>query len=317
MERWAALIEWHTLDLPLFGSEIKCLAKVVIGDRDAKGAEDVVTEISQTRGVATFAPCDVLNWDSQVNLFELAIKQYGSVDIVFPCAGVTELNPICDGNVELKDGRPVPPNLRTLDINLTAVLHTVHLALYYFKKNRGEGDWKALILIGSMASWQAIPGGPQYSASKHAILGLMRSLWPVVSQDNIRISVIHPWYTDTAIIVPELKVLLAGIPLTPIARVAGAVFRSATDPDPATSGLPWVLPDDGPVLLLPREVLNTGVYGMVNRRVERIKSFAESCKLVASTTRDLWSIFGQGITFAATLGSIAYFVFKKSNALAI
>jgi NAD(P)-dependent dehydrogenase (short-subunit alcohol dehydrogenase family) len=44
------------------------------------------------------------------------------------------------------------------------------------------------------ASWQAIPRAPQYSASKHGVLGLMRALDPVVAADNIRIAAIHPWF---------------------------------------------------------------------------------------------------------------------------
>jgi NAD(P)-dependent dehydrogenase (short-subunit alcohol dehydrogenase family) len=35
---------------------------------------------------------------------------------------------------------------------------------------------------------------PQYTASKHAVLGLMRALDPIVAEDNIRIAVIHPWF---------------------------------------------------------------------------------------------------------------------------
>ena len=35
---------------------------------------------------------------------------------------------------------------------------------------------------------------PQYSASKHGVLGLMRALDPIVTADNIRIAAIHPWF---------------------------------------------------------------------------------------------------------------------------
>jgi hypothetical protein len=68
-----------------------------------------------------------------------------------------------------------------------------------------------------------------------------------------------------------MKVILAGIPLTPIPRIAGAVFRAATDPDTATSGCPWVLPDDGPVIRVEKEALRAGVYEMLNGRIRRIK----------------------------------------------
>jgi len=64
------------------------------------------------------------------------------------------------------------------------------------------------------------------------------------------------------------------MPMTPVVeRVAGAIFRAATDPDRATSGCPWMLPDDGPVLLLKKEVLHEGMYEMLNKRVGRIVSY--------------------------------------------
>lgn len=74
---------------------------------------------------------------------------------------------------------------------------------------------------------------------------------------------------DTNILDWKLKLFLAGVPRTPVSRIAGAVFRAATDPDSATSGCPWILPDDGPVLLVQKEVLREGVYEMLNNRVRR------------------------------------------------
>ena len=44
------------------------------------------------------------------------------------------------------------------------------------------------------ASWNGLAGAPQYSASKHGVLGLMRALDPVIAADNIRIAAIHPWF---------------------------------------------------------------------------------------------------------------------------
>ena len=78
-----------------------------------------------------------------------------------------------------------------------------------------------------------------------------------------------PLVADTNLLDWKLKIFLAGVPRTPIQRIAGAVFRAATDPDPATSGCPWMLPDDGLVLLLQKEVLREGVYDMLNKRVRR------------------------------------------------
>ena len=73
-------------------------SKVVIGDMDVSGAEAVVTSITKNGGwvivigelrelnqvyrEAVFVKCNVVNWDDQVALFELAFERYGVVDIV-------------------------------------------------------------------------------------------------------------------------------------------------------------------------------------------------------------------------------------------
>lgn len=67
-----------------------------------------------------------------------------------------------------------------------------------------------------------------------------------------------------------MKLFLAGIPLTPVPRIAGAIFYSATDPDTATNGCAWLLPDDGPVFLVPREEFKLGVYKMIDERANRL-----------------------------------------------
>lgn len=71
---------------------------------------------------------------------------------------------------------------------------------------------------------------------------------------------------DTAIVPLSVKLFLAGIPLTPVSRVAGAIFYAATDADMATSGSAWLLLDDGPVFMCPKEEFKMGVYKMIDDR---------------------------------------------------
>ncbi|KAI0043269.1 NAD(P)-binding protein [Auriscalpium vulgare] len=282
-------------------------AKVVIGDLNKAGADAVVNQIKKAGGDAASVEVNVLNWDQLVDLFEFAITRFGAVDVVVPNAGVNETDKVCDGTVVLKDGRPVQPKLLTLQINLTAVVHTVHLGLYYMKKIRKEGDWKSVVMIGSMASWQGIPLAPQYSASKHAVLGFMRSIEKIVARDNVRVATIHPWFADTNILPFVVKLALAGIPLTPVDRIAAAIFYAATDPDPETNGLPWLLPDEGPVFRVDREQLTLGVYGLMDQRVKRLGTFAENVKLSVLLVRDLIKLFfGKSIVAIVPLLAFAY-----------
>jgi hypothetical protein len=120
----------------------------------------------------------------------------------------------------------------------------------------------------STASWEPIPGGPLYTAAKHGVLGFMRSIYPSCHSQGIRVATIHPWFANTALVPTIVKVFLAGIPLTPIERVAGAIVCAATDPHMETSGCTWLLPDGGYVFRLEREQLKEGVYRIIDARVK-------------------------------------------------
>ena len=159
----------------------------------------------------------------------------------------------------------------------------------------------------------------------------MRSLHIPLELKGIRIAVIHPFFAgqaystsafwnyrdtslDTAIVPIPVKLLLAGIPLTPVPRIAGAIFYAATNPNPATNGCAWLLPDNGPVFLVPKEEFKLGVYKMIDDRVNSLLAyvlFILSTHLLNSLTQndrgakglqyysrllcDLWRIAGKPI----------------------
>ncbi|KAA1467034.1 NAD(P)-binding protein [Dentipellis sp. KUC8613] len=281
-------------------------AKVVIGDLDLKGAEAVASQARRAGGEAIAVACNVLKWDDLVDMFELAISKYGTVDVVVPNAGVNELSAVCTGHVSTgEDGKLLPPKLPTVQINLEAVIQTVHLGLWYLKKNRTAGQWKSVVLIGSMASWNPIPGGPQYTAAKHAILGFMRSLYPTLDAQDIRVASIHPFYADTNILPAFMKAVLAGIPLVPVPRIAGAIFFAAVDPDRTSSGCPLLLLDDGPVYRLPKEDLRVGVYDQLNKHVVRPTGIIEAVKLNLLFLKDIGRVVLPSASTLAVASSVA------------
>ncbi|KAF8972996.1 hypothetical protein BDZ97DRAFT_1912597 [Flammula alnicola] len=282
-------------------------AKVVIGDLDIAGASSVVAEIEKAGGSAACIKCNVTKFEEQVEMFELAIKKYGSVDIVVPNAGVSEVGTFRE--LEFKDGKPVKPKMATFEVNLFGVLYTAHLAVYYLQKNKQEGDLKSLVFIGSVASWMGIPMGEMYSGSKHAVLGVMRALHPILEDKGIRVGCIHPFFADTAIVPTPVKLFLAGIPLTPVPRVAGAIFYAATDPDMATSGSAYLLLDDGPVFMVPKEEFKEGVYKMIDDRSNAIRGALSGARAWFAFLRDVWRITGKpviGVGLTAALAKVAW-----------
>ena len=113
-------------------------AKVVIGDMDLKGAEEVVSEI-KSLGRLVFYPalmtlvsnpissdavahkCDVRSWDQQLTLFQIAMRTYNQLDIVIPNAGVAEIGRF--GETSTSEV-PVKPDITTLEVNLIGVLYS-------------------------------------------------------------------------------------------------------------------------------------------------------------------------------------------------
>ncbi|PPQ84588.1 hypothetical protein CVT25_015791 [Psilocybe cyanescens] len=302
-------------------------ARVVVGDLDLAGARSVVSEIEKAGGHASCIKCDVTNFDEQVEMFEMAIHNFGSVDIVIPNAGVSEMGTF--QQLKIKDGKPVKPSVTTMNVNLTGVLYSTcylpyiwqaknnptslhaaaHLAIHYLLLNQKEGDLKSLMFIGSVASWLGIPMGSMYSGSKHAVLGVMRSLHPTLEMKGIRVGCIHPFFADTAIVPTPVKLVLAGIPLTPVHRIAGGIFYAATDPDIATNGSAWLLLDDGPLFMVPREEFKMGVYKMIDDRANSARAALTGIGAWVRFFRDVWRITGNSIVFAILLVGLAKVVY--------
>ena len=109
-------------------------------------------------------------------------------------------------------------------------------------------------------------GGPLYTASKHAIFGVTRSLHPTLDIHNIRVACVQPFFADTAIVPSYLKAFLSGIPLTPVPRIAATILHSAADPRKETNGCAWALLDDGPVIRVDEGEFKMGVYGELDKR---------------------------------------------------
>ncbi|KAH8831336.1 hypothetical protein DL96DRAFT_1587348 [Flagelloscypha sp. PMI_526] len=261
-------------------------AKVVIADVNMKAGEEVTTQINKAGGTAIATKCDVSNWDSLVDTFEHTLKVFHSVDVVVANAGITEVGVFYETQLD-KEGRPQQMNTKTLDVNLIGTTYTVNLAQHYLSQGHdsSSSELKALVVLGSMASWQGVYVAPLYAASKHAILGLVRSLTPGFDLLGIRIACVHPFFADTSLVDFPMKVFLSGVPLTPISRIAGAIIYSATSPNKQDHGCVWLLTDDGPVFRLPQEELKGGVYDVINQRAVRVIRAIKSYQVYARVAK--------------------------------
>jgi 5'-hydroxyaverantin dehydrogenase len=111
----------------------------------------------------------------------LSFSPNNTIDIVVPNAGVASQPLISWLNETPEDpetGDPLLPNQAVLDVNFTAVYNTALLALYWFKKYPGSDTAysKNIVFVGSMASYGAMTGVPNYGGSKFGVRGIFRAL---------------------------------------------------------------------------------------------------------------------------------------------
>lgn len=293
---------------------------VTIGDVDRVKGEQLQKEYPAIR----FVYCNVLSWQDQCTLFQTAMQRAPKgIDIVIANAGVTEGK----FNEELFKEPLQEPNLRTLDINLRAQFFTVKLAHYHFAKSAAlPNGWKKnLILLGSMASVGEIPGGPEYTAAKHGMLGLMRSLRRTSPQEPsngaCRVNSIHPWFVETGIIDVREKLLLAGTVYAKIEDVVKAAMVLSCDETANGRALAILEPSLGIVDIAveahPDGRLNlseVGDFGRFTRRVEFLYSVRAKAMHRYTAITALWQLYLKTLKWP-TLAAILYITFKRSSRL--
>ena len=101
----------------------------------------------------TWALCDVTDKDSVQSAVTNCIQVLGGLDAVVANAGIAS-----NGTVAVS---PVEALVKTVQVNLIGVIHTVSAALPALTETRGY-----FLLVSSAAALKSMPGSSAYSASK-------------------------------------------------------------------------------------------------------------------------------------------------------
>jgi NAD(P)-dependent dehydrogenase (short-subunit alcohol dehydrogenase family) len=185
-------------------------ARVVVADVDERG-----TDVAAAAG-GLFVRCDVRDPADSEAAVAAAVRAFGGLDVAFLNAGVATTSVALGGPAwDLAAYR------RAFAVNVDGVFFGVNAALPALRA-RGRG---ALILTSSLAGLTAVPADPVYAASKHAVVGLARSLGPALAADRVAVNALCPGFADTAINDPVRHLIdAAGIPMMTAGDVAGALL---------------------------------------------------------------------------------------------
>src|SRR5437763_13164986 len=174
-------------------------ARIAVVARTEAEVARVAEEIERACGVETLhAPCDVADARDVARVFALVNERFGrGCDILVNNAGIAESAPLVKTDDELWN--------RHLAINLTGTFYCTRAALPAML----ERGWGRIINVASIAGKTGAPYIAAYSASKHGVLGLTRSVALEVATKGVTVNAICPGYVDTDMTTRALETIEA------------------------------------------------------------------------------------------------------------
>ncbi|KAK3074148.1 hypothetical protein LTR53_003678 [Teratosphaeriaceae sp. CCFEE 6253] len=167
-----------------------------------------VNEPRETLDHTLFIKTDVSSWDQQASMFEQGYKWQGRLDFFAANAGIDDRDDIFNSISSDSTKPPKQPNMLCFDINLIGPYYGMKLAAHYMTlDSTAAGKPKPggkIVATSSAAGIYPSPFAPQYAATKHALVGLVRSLAPIAATLNIRINAVCPALVRTGLAPPGL-----------------------------------------------------------------------------------------------------------------
>lgn len=211
--------------------------KVVLGDIQADAGQALADELGP--GVV-FAQCNVTVENEVSNLVDVAVKEFGQLDVMFNNAGIVGA---------------IGPIETTLEAEWTATLAVLLNGVFFGMKHaarvmkpQGSGS---IISMSSVAGLTGGLGPHAYCAAKNAVVGLTKNVGAELCGNGIRVNAIAPYSMATSMVADAYlhdhnaideatKILtdespLVGRPGLPI-DVANAALWLASDESGYTTG---------------------------------------------------------------------------------
>ena len=193
-------------------------AKVVIAARRVEESQQVVKQIKEEGGEASFIQTDVSQHDSVRNLIQQTVKLYGRLDCAFNNAGIAGdvFTPTADHTEENWD--------TVMDVNLKGTFLCMKYEITEMLKTGGGAIVNNSSVYGLKSS---TVGHMPYAVSKHGMIALTKTAAHEYATKGIRINAVCPGWTHSEIVDAALEAYPAVNQLiaeqVPMQRVADSI----------------------------------------------------------------------------------------------
>ena len=185
-------------------------------DANKEAGDKSINDLKSDTYKLNFTHCDITNHSKIESIFNVLLEEKRPAKVLINCAGISPaLNPLHEYSVD--------EWLRTIDINL----HGTFYACREFLKlatamNIEEGS---IVNVASIMGTRASAAQASYGASKHAVVGLTKSIAQDYATMNIRANAIGPGVIDTPMnteLMKDENVMQYLLQRVPMKRVASA-----------------------------------------------------------------------------------------------
>ncbi|KAK2604161.1 hypothetical protein N8I77_007112 [Diaporthe amygdali] len=167
---------------------------------------------------------DTTAYNDLADAFRAAFEAGGKrLDFLFANAGIFERGNWYSPSASA--GEPPPePDWSALETNLKGCMNTVRIGRYYMAQSP-RPDKGSIVVTGSVAGIWPSYFSPMYTASKHGVVGFMRSVAEsYYTFDNIRINALCPSIVRTEILPDEVWDRLPKDAFTPLEIITKVVL---------------------------------------------------------------------------------------------
>ncbi len=199
-------------------------ASVVLVARRQEKLESIVASIDAAGGTAISFVADITEPKDLAKMVATATDTYGRLDYAVNNAGATGRGAFLDIKVEDFD--------HTMNTNVRAVFLAMQAEIPALLESGGG----AIVNTASVGGLVGVPNLAPYVASKHAVVGLTKSVALEFATKGIRVNAIAPGGTETAMIssgTKEQKDTLASY----------SAMKRLAEPDEIARGIVYLLAD--------------------------------------------------------------------------
>ena len=160
-------------------------ARLVLVDRDAAALQAVMPDVDPA--VCLLVDADVTRESENARMVGLAVQRFGPLDVFFANAGIEgQSAPLLAYDEAVYDA--------VMAVNVDGVFFGLRQVLPHLR------DGGSIIITSSIAGVAGAARNAAYSASKHAVVGLMRSVANEAAPRRIRVNTVNPGIVDSPMI---------------------------------------------------------------------------------------------------------------------